>query len=133
MKLAALVSLFLGSLGLVAMTGCSSGQREKQEREASYQAKLKRYSDALKPGTTRESVEGYLRAKNIHFFQLCCIEGPALADLLKIGQQRVPWYCDQHNVYIAFQFEAESKNAGAAQDSDKFTKVSVFHKLDGCL
>ena len=125
----------LGTFLFGNAAGCGHGQREKEKREEAYQAKLKPYSDDLKPGTTRKSVEDYLGVWNIHFFQLCCIDGPALADLLKIGQERAPWYCDQHNVYIAFQFEAavEPKNAGAAQDSDRLTKVRVFHKLDGCL
>jgi len=84
---------------------------------------------------TRKEVEDYFHAKNISFGQLCCIdEWSAFADLLKIGKEGHPWYCEEHNVYIAFQFGAvEHRDSAKADDSDSLKRVTIFHKLDGCL
>jgi hypothetical protein len=123
-------------LVLFASGNClASGQSARQKREATYQAKLQSYSDALKPGMTRKNVEDYLRAKGIAFGQLCCIdEQSAYADLVKIGKEKHPWYCEEHNVYIAFQFAAVELHKGwEAYDSDTLKSITICHKLDGCL
>jgi hypothetical protein len=111
------------------------GQSKQQKREAAYQAKLQTYSDVLKPGMTRKNVEEYLRAKGVAFGQYCCIdEQSAYADLVTIGKEKHPWYCEAHNVYIAFQFAAvEPHKSGAAFDSDALKSITIYHKLEGCL
>ena len=111
------------------------GQNAQQKREAAYQAKLQPYSDVLKPGMTRKSVEDYLRAKSVAFGQLCCVdERSTSADLVKIGKEKHPWYCEEHNVYIAFQFAAVEPHKGwEAYDSDTLKRITIFHKLEGCL
>jgi hypothetical protein len=113
----------------------AQAQSAKQKRENAYQAKLQSYSDALKPGMTRKDVEDYLRAKGTAFRQLCCIdERSALADLVNIAKEKHPWYCEEHNVYIAFQFAAvEVHKDYQAYDSDMLKKITIFHKLGGCL
>jgi transcription termination factor NusB len=110
-------------------------QSAKQKRENAYQAKLQSYSDALKPGMTRKDVEDYLRAKGTAFRQLCCNhERSALADLVNIGKEKHPWHCEEHNVYITFQFAAvEVHKDCQAYDSDMLKKITIFHKLEGCL
>jgi len=112
-----------------------AGPSAKERREAAYQATLQSYSDVLKPGMTRKYVEDYLRSKGVTLQQLCCIdEGSAFADLLKIGKEKHPWYCSEHNVYIAFQFAAvEPPTLPEAHDSDTLRSVTVFHKLEGYL
>ena len=114
---------------------CAQGHSAKQKREAAYQAKLLSYSDALKPGMTRKGVEAYLRAKGVVFQQLCCVdERTALADLVKIGKEKHPWYCEEHNVYVAFQFAAvETHESWQAYDSDTLKRITIFHKFEGCL
>jgi hypothetical protein len=111
------------------------GQSAHKKREAAYQAKLQSYSDVLKPGMTRKNVEDYLRRQGVAFGQQCCIEeDSAFADLVYIGKEKHPWYCEKHNVFIAFQFAAvEPHKAFAANDSDTLKKITVFHRLDGCL
>jgi hypothetical protein len=113
----------------------AQAQSAKQKRENAYQAKLQSYSDALKPGMTRKDVEDYLRAKGTAFRQLCCIdERSAFAELVKIGKDKHPWCCEEHNVYIAFQFAAvEVHKDYQAYDSDMLKKITIFHKLEGCL
>ena len=115
--------------------GCAWKRQAQQKREDAYQLALRSYSETLKPGMTRKEVEDYLHAKNISFGQLCCIdERGAYADLFKTGKESHPWYCEQHNVYIAFQFAAvKPRDALKADDSDMLKRVTIFHKLDGCL
>lgn len=110
-------------------------QSAKEKREAAYQAKLRAYSDVLKVGMTRKEVESYLRGNNNTFGQWCCIDEPsAYADLVKIGKEKHPWYCEAGNVYVAFQFSAvEPHKAAAAYDSDILKRITIFHQLDGCL
>jgi hypothetical protein len=110
-------------------------QSAKEKREAAYKAKLQFYTDVLKPGMTRKNVEDFLRARGVAFGQLCCIdERSAYADLVKIGKEKHPWYCEEHNVYIAFQFAAVEPHKGwEAYDSDTLKSVTIYHKLEGCL
>jgi hypothetical protein len=111
------------------------GQSAKQKREATYQTKLQSYADVLNTGMTRKNVEDYLRAKGVAFGQLCCIdESSVFSDLVKIGKEKHPWYCEEHNVYIAFQFvSVEPQKGFEAHDSDTLKEITIFHKLDGCL
>jgi hypothetical protein len=123
-------------LALLSIGSCfASGQSKQQKREAAYQAKLQSYSESFKPGMPRKTVEEYLRTKGTAFRQLCCVEETSVfADLVEIGKEKHPWYCEEHNVYIAFQFSAVKPRKGfEAHDSDTLTKITIFHKLDGCL
>ncbi|MFZ0739524.1 MAG: hypothetical protein WBL70_05160 [Candidatus Acidiferrales bacterium] len=123
-------------LVLLITTSCDAwGQSAQKKREAAYQAKLQSYSDVLKPGMTRKDVEDYLRGKVVAFGQLCCIdEKTASADLVYIGKEKHPWYCEKHNVFIAFQFAAVEPHKGwEAYDSDTLKRITVFHKWEGCL
>lgn len=132
------LSLLRGVAFLALVTIVSSlawGQSKQQKREAAYQAKLESYTEALKPGMTRKNVEDYLRAKGVAFGQLCCVdERSAYADLVYIGKEKHPWYCEEHNVFIAFQFAAVEAHKGwEAYDSDTLKSITVFHKFEGCL
>ncbi|HTQ61428.1 MAG TPA: hypothetical protein VMI32_14470 [Candidatus Solibacter sp.] len=123
-------------LVLFAAGSCDAqAQSAKGKREAAYQARLHSYSDVLKPGMSRKNVEDYLRGKGVAFGQLCCIdEKSAFADLVYIGKEKHPWYCEKHNVFIAFQFAAVEPHKGwEAYDSDVLKSITVFHKFEGCL
>jgi hypothetical protein len=110
---------------------------QAQQREAGYHLALQSYSDALKPGTTRKDVETYLRQQSATFRNQCCIDTPgsdAWDDLVKIGEESPPWYCGEHNVYIAFSFDAvEPHKVPQANDSDTLRRVQIFHGLETCL
>jgi len=114
-------------------------KRSEQKREIAYQSALRSYSERFQPGMTRKEVEDYLRARNIRFQQMCCVDHKlsktVLDDLTKIGQESAPWFCSEHNVYVAFQFKGPERNdlGGSADPSDTLKAVSLHHWLEGCL
>jgi hypothetical protein len=118
-------------------------ERARQRREVEYQKALQSYSGVLKTGMTRKQVEEYLSAKNLLFRQLCCVSvkefsrgvyDNAYDDLVKIGQEDVPWFCSENNVYTALEFLGSQKDSlPRAEPSDKLKDVTIYHKLDGCL
>jgi hypothetical protein len=81
-------------------------RRAAKKRQTQYEAVLKDYSDALKPGLSRREVESYLQLRGHPFRQMCCVRVPrgAYADLVKIGQEKAPWYCNKYNIHIALEF-----------------------------
>ena len=118
-------------------------ERARQRREVEYQSTLRSYSEVFKTGMSRKQVEEYLSAKKLPFLQLCCISvkefsrgvhDNAYDDLVKIGQEDVPWFCSENNVYIALQFLGSQKDSlSGAEPSDRLKDVTIYQKLDGCL
>src|SRR5450631_1102418 len=118
-------------------------ERAERKREAEYQKILQSYSELLTTGMTRKQVEEYFSAKKILFSQIGCISvkefsrgvyDNAYDDLVKIGQEDVPWFCSENNVYIAFQFLGSQNNSlPRADTSDRLKDVTIYRKLDGCL
>lgn len=82
-----LITFGLGIKGVI-------DRRAAKKRQAQYEAALKVYSDAMTPGLSRRQVESYLRLRGHSFRQMCCvgIQRSAYADLLKIGEEKAPWY-----------------------------------------
>ena len=99
----------------------------KRKRETAYQSALLSYTQVLKPGMTRKEVEDYLRARNVDFGQNCCVVGiqphpkHSLDDITKVGEEGAPWFCSEHYVFVAFQFEdyGEYKSILGADDKDR--------------
>ena len=126
-------------LGIMALGGRYAWTRHTaEEREASYEATLRSYAEALRPGRTRKEVEGYLEAKGSPFNRTCCVgRGSNTYDVITpIGSEPHPWYCNKHHVYIRFVFVATDTDPTAtrqANDSDILTNVSIFHRLEECL
>jgi hypothetical protein len=118
-----------------------SQERAQQRREVDYQSALRSYSVILTPGMTRKELEDYLRAKDVKFHQMCCVEqskrfsANVYDDLVKIGQEDAPWFCSEKNVYVAFQFVGPPKNGPgpAADGSDRLRAISIYRSLEGCL
>jgi hypothetical protein len=134
-------SLILWSiLAAVTVAGAppACGKNAKQKREAAYQSTLQSYTAVLKPGITRKNVEDYLRAKHASFFQEgggTFTDDNAFADLTKIGNEKHPWYCSEHAVYIAFRFAAVFDPTGLLPRSDRdiLKSITVYHQLEVCL
>src|SRR5580698_3244872 len=95
------------------VTVCSFGikavidKRSEEKRQVEYQSTLKEYSNSLRPGMTRHEAESWLRLNNHRFGQRCCVgeSRSAYVDLVKIGSEKAPWFCNQKNVYVALDFE----------------------------
>jgi hypothetical protein len=111
-------------------------------REAAYQMTLHSYDQVLKPGTTRGELEGYLGARNTPFERMCCVDAARLSeraswdDLVKIGQEKPPWFCSENYIYVAFQFidhVPPTVSAKTADDLDTLKSVSIYRQLGGCL
>jgi len=111
--------------------------RASKERQALYTGALKNYSDALVPGTSRREVEAYLRQRHHSYRQMCCVanQRSAYADLVKVGQEKAPWFCSQSNIYVAFEFDATEPHGprADARDSDKLLSTKLFSWLEQCL
>ena len=66
----------------------------------------------------REQAERHLRTNGEQFKQSCCVanfKGEYVSfdraghdDLVKIAEERVPFVCNENNVYIAFEFTTNS-------------------------
>jgi hypothetical protein len=102
----------------------------KRIREANYQSMLQSYSAILKPGVSRKDVEQSIRTRGINFERRCCITQSEYDDFVRIGNEPAPWYCSEHNVFLAFRFQQAWPEPS---DSDVLKTISVEHKLDNCL
>ena len=113
-----------------------SNERERQNRQTYYESVLRSYTETLKPGATRAQVETYLRNNNKQLVHMCCMNAThnAYDTLTKIGEERPPWYCSEHNIYIGFQFSTQGVHEfPEAHDSDVLTHIQIYPWLTGCL
>jgi hypothetical protein len=110
----------------------------RKGREAAYQSALQSYSENLQPGLTRKAVEDYLRARKISFSYMCCMGQEYYVDRVKLGEESAPWYCEEANVYVAFEFAAVDPHdprtaTHFARDSDVLRKIEIDRPVEGCL
>ena len=112
----------------------------RDKREVAYQSAVRSYAHVLKLGMTRKEVEDYLRAKKLEFRQTCCVDMKEYKkgswdDLVKIGEEDAPWFCNFTAIYVAFQFTGRGQFDGMwrADDSDKLTAVTLYRQYDKCL
>lgn len=120
--------------------------REKHNaarREPGYQRVLVECKNTLKLGITRGEVEQHFHTHGTQFKQMCCVAnyrgahvsfvGAGYDDLVKIGEESAPWFCSEHDVYIAFEFNPKSPGEQSETNrSDILKRVSIFHELEGC-
>jgi hypothetical protein len=144
MKRIILALLALMAIGIVAFgVHRRSEMNAKKNREAAYETKLRSFTEVLKPGMTRKQIEDYFHANNVSYSEECCVAFDrsvirnSYDDLVKIGQEDVPWYCSENDVYIAFQF-ADYKTGvpfWQAKDNelDTLKAITVYQQLGGCL
>ena len=107
----------------------------RQRREIGYAAALNAYSRALHPGMTRKDVEEYLRSRNTQFSWIFRAFGgrreSQYADIVKIGEEAVPWPCSEAYVYVAFEF-VPVKDFHQT-DADVLQRIEVSRSYGGCL
>ena len=134
----ALVIVIIAAAVTLAMVA-KQRRRETQlqsERRSRYEAITDKYSHAFSAGLNRKEVETRLRSSGLTFRQMCCVDvkRDTWADLVKIGEEKPPWYCNYHNVYVAFEFaSSQPREIPDARDDDMLLKVRTFDWLETCL
>jgi hypothetical protein len=135
LALLAVMALIVVGLGIRHIVD----KQAANKRRIQYERQVSDYSAALKPGISRREVESYLQQRGIRFRQMCCVRvrvpRAAYADLVKIGQEKAPWYCNKYNIYVAFEFETIEPHGIVpdARSSDKLESTSLYPWLEECL
>jgi hypothetical protein len=112
-------------------------KHEAQKRQLQYEETLKKYSDTLKPGSSRTEVESYLNERNIKFSQRpsrFVIAG--FDDLVLIGEEKAPSQCRSKLVYLDFEFgvmEPTGSTDALFLSPDKLAKIEITPQFEGCL
>ena len=111
-------------------------ERDRQTRQAYYESVLRSYTEKFNPGAARTQVETYLRDNGKQIVHMCCMNAThnAYDSLTKIGEERAPWYCSEHRIYIGFEFSTQGAHEfPEAHDSDVLTSIRIYPWLTGCL
>lgn len=120
--------------GSVSLSACAT--RVTPRPDSYYEPDLRAYSEAFKPGMTRGEVEGSLNNRNTPFLRMCCVKEKRSADavLVRIARDKKPWWCSEHNIYVALEFDAVTPTKfPSSLPSDVLQRVSIFHWYEGCL
>ena len=121
-------------VGVSIMTREGAARRAAAIRNRAYIAQLERYSAEFKPGLKRTEVERSLQSQGIPLQKMCCFhEKSAYADLVNVGQEPAPWYCDANLVYVVLEFHSDAKPRFEYDDSDTLTEVHLETRPDRCL
>jgi hypothetical protein len=116
-------------------------KRAQQTREVAYQSAVRSYSEVLRPGMSRKEVEDYLRAKNVRFRLMCCVDikessKDVYDELTKVGQKILLGLVVRRTSTLLSNSLAPSENEARwdlANDSDKLKAVTLYRWLEGCL
>jgi hypothetical protein len=111
-------------------------ERLRRQKAAGYQQALHSYTDELPLGATRKHVEDVLRARGASYEQVFGFDATnAYADLVQVGTETAPWYCNKNNVYIKFAFDAAEPRLDRVSQSglDILRSIEVTPWLQDCL
>lgn len=114
--------------------------RGRQERQRAYEEAVVSFRRALPRGTTREQVVAFLQRSRRPVVSMCCMQSSrppntrVLDVLTRVGVERPPFHCSEHNVYVGFEFEP-SQEGPISDDapSDRLVEVRLYHWFLGCL
>jgi hypothetical protein len=132
------VTVAAGALLLTVTARHVLEEAAQKRRAISYQSALLTYSQRVRPGMTRKEVEEQPRIKGARFTQRCCTEDrSAFSDLVRVGEEAVPWYCSEWPVYVAFEFVAAEPNQLQSPlkpaASDVLRRIELVGNGEGCL
>lgn len=116
-------------LALVMLTSvsCMPIKHEQLRRESIFQQTLRSYSDALKPGTTRQTVEEFLEQRNQRF-----LTAPDIA--VVIGDEPTHWFCSERPVLLLFHFATTVNGTNVKPSaSDPLQSISLTKGFAECL
>lgn len=142
MKRTILPLLIFVVIGLVAFgVHRRSAINAKQIREATYEAKLRSFTQVLEPGMTRKQVQDYLHTNNVTYSEGCCVvfdksvHRQSFDDWVKVGKEH-HWYCHENWVYIAFQFNDYGTRSPEwlikDNDLDTLKSITIYEEVGGC-
>jgi len=129
------IAVAVSIIAALAVVRFIATRRAQTVREVSYRAAVESYAERFGAGVSRADVERQLRDRGVEFHQVGGLEErTAYADLVKIGEEAVPWFCSEHNVYVALHFAApDDSHPSDARPSDVLKRVTLFKRLEGCL
>jgi hypothetical protein len=111
-------------LALVNTRSFVRAKKKEQDRQATYRAKVDVYRSILKPGTTRDKVEAYLRQTGASYQRSCC-QAESFSDLTKIGQEAPGWVCRDWEVSVEFKFAATAGAEAVAAPDDWLKQIDL--------
>jgi hypothetical protein len=138
-KLIMLVLIVVAAALSAMLMKSAAEKRVEKERHAVYESILREYSMALRPGTPRNQVEAMLDSRGRSFQQMCCLldknrNRNALQDLVRIGSEPMPWYCNPTNMYLVFEFDSlPDPRSLKAHPDDTLRKIALSPGLQRCL
>lgn len=104
-------------------------ERAQRQRDASYRSSLRTYSQLFSLGMNRKEVESQLQSKGIEID-----ERMGDADLVRIRQEKGPWYCSEEGVYISLEFALIGpQGLPGMHDSDVLKRMTIAKLGEGCL
>ena len=118
--------------------GWSKHSQRKQDaarqREVEYEAALRSYSTIITPEMSRRQVEELLHRRGIGFVGFPAYsEDSAYADLVKIGEEKIGWYCGPGSVNVAIRFETATNRRSLQNPSDNVKRVTLFKLFQDCM
>ncbi len=114
--------------------------RGRRERQRAYEEAVVSFRRALPKGTTRQQVVSYLQRGRRPVVSMCCMQPSrpphtrVLDVLTKVGVERAPFHCSEHNVYVGFEFAPPQDGRTSDEEpSDRLVDVRLYHWFLGCL
>ena len=109
-------------------------QEASRQREVGYEGVLRSYAAAITTGMSRMQVDQFLHGRGVGFFGYPAYsEDSAYADLVKIGEERIGWYCGPGSVSVAIRFETATNRRSLQDPSDTVKRVTLFKLFQDCM
>jgi hypothetical protein len=109
-------------------------QEASRQREVGYEKVLRSYATIATPGMPRRQVEGLLHKRGVGFVGFPAnSEDSAYADLVKIGEEKLGWYCGPGSVNVAIRFETATNGRSLQDPSDTVKRVTLFKLFQDCM
>lgn len=115
---------------VIAIINVVTFVRRKQQ-DSRFRAELLTSRSVLQPGTSRETVEDYLRHQGMPYERICCEPG-VFSDRSKLGKEPGRWFCRNQNIYLEFTFDSGAAPAEVARGSDVLKEIHIYQN-DSCL
>jgi hypothetical protein len=125
----------MAALVLLASCAVRTPEQETAHDDRQYRKVLDSYWRDLKPGTSREEVQDYLRSRNTTFSYATGKTPYAFEDEVYLREEVRPWLCGSAYVLIVFVFDPPPgphrlDETFAAKKDDTLTEIHVRKMVD---